>query len=338
MAIAFQACRAASVAAEETSAQSARDVRPFSVEFEEEWAGNAVCYGPHRDGQRPGDASPTREELLEDARLILDHWKLVRVYGASEFAEGLLSVIRDERLPMRVVLGVWVAVEERRDSTGVVVEVFDDAVAANQREVEAAVELASRFPEIVRAISVGNETQVFWSAHRSPLDILIAHVRSVRSRVSVPVTVADDFNFWNKRESRELAVEIDFILMHAHPLWNGVQLDDAVDWVEQQVRVVQDMHPNRTVLLGETGWATERHDQGEQARLMKGQVGEPQQRAFYDAIRAWAEKRRIPVFFFEAFDENWKGGAHPNEVEKHWGLFRADRSPKAALARRPTQR
>ncbi len=44
-------------------------------------------------------------------------------------------------------------------------------------------------------------------------------------------------------------------------------------------------------------------------------------------------RARIASFYFEAFDENWKGGDHPDEVEKHWGLFRADRTPKAVLQR-----
>ena len=34
---------------------------------------------------------------------------------------------------------------------------------------------------------------------------------------------------------------------------------------------------------------------------------------------------------FEAFDEKWKGGEHPNEVEKHWGLIKSDRTPKHNL-------
>ena len=34
---------------------------------------------------------------------------------------------------------------------------------------------------------------------------------------------------------------------------------------------------------------------------------------------------------FEVFDEKWKGGEHPNEVEKHWGLFYSDRSPKESM-------
>jgi exo-beta-1,3-glucanase (GH17 family) len=38
------------------------------------------------------------------------------------------------------------------------------------------------------------------------------------------------------------------------------------------------------------------------------------------------------VFYFEAFDEPWKGGADPRDVEKHWGLYNENRTPKAAMA------
>jgi exo-beta-1,3-glucanase (GH17 family) len=307
-------------------------VRPFVTESDDRWVGNAICYGPHRDGQRPGGAAPSAAELREDLDLMLPHWNLLRIYGSSEFSETLLSLIRDDKLDMKVVLGVWIAPEERRDESGVVVERFPDAVSGNQREIDAAIRLAKNFPDIVIAVSVGNETQIFWSAHRSPLDILIHYVRRVRAGVDVPVTVADDFNFWNKPESRTLAAEVDFIMMHAHPMWNGLQLEDALTWLQEQIGVVQKMHPDRPVVLGETGWATSVHTEGEQAELIKGKPGEDEQRFFYEAVRKWADSERFPVFFFEAFDENWKGGPNPAEVEKHWGLFNADRSPKAAMA------
>jgi exo-beta-1,3-glucanase (GH17 family) len=77
-----------------------------------------------------------------------------------------------------------------------------------------------------------------------------------------------------------------------------------------------------------------KHTEGEQARLIKGRPGEAEQAVFFDAVTAWAERERVTVFFFEAFDENWKGGEHPNEVEKHWGLYRADRTPKLAVRKR----
>jgi exo-beta-1,3-glucanase (GH17 family) len=53
---------------------------------------------------------------------------------------------------------------------------------------------------------------------------------------------------------------------------------------------------------------------------------------FFEALNRWVDRTRVVTFFFEAFDENWKGGDHADEVEKHWGLYRADRTPKRALA------
>jgi exo-beta-1,3-glucanase (GH17 family) len=292
-------------------------VRTFQTESDGRWLGNAICYGPHRDGQHPGGPEPSAAELREDLGLMLPHWNLLRIYGSSGFAADLLKVIRDDELDMKVVLGAWIAPDDE---------------AANLREVAAAVELAAKYPDIVLAVCVGNETQVEWAAHRCPPEMLIRNVRRVRAQVVQPVTTADDFGFWVRPESRAIAAELDFVTTHAHPLWNGRQLAEALAWVAAQVDTVEALHPERALVLGETGWATSVHDQGEQAELIKGRPGEGEQKAFYDDVTVWAAERRLPIFVFEAFDENWKGGSHRDEVEKHWGLFRADRSPKAAMA------
>lgn len=313
------------------SCQDRDTVREFDPTVNGKEIYNGICYGPHRDGQRPGGVQPSEEQLLEDLRLMLPHWKLIRIYSSSEFAETLLSVISENDMKVKIMLGVWIDAEERRDETGKVLESFDEATASNRAEVDAAIRLANRYPDIVAAVSVGNETQIFWSAHRSPLDILIGHVRRVREGVDVPVTVADDFNYWNKPESRKLAAEIDFITMHAHPMWNGLQLENALDWLKEQLQTVKSVHQGQQVIIGETGWATSFINEGEQGELIRGKAGEPEQSVFYREIRSWAEKERQIVFFFEAFDENWKGGTDPEEVEKHWGLFRADRTPKKAM-------
>jgi exo-beta-1,3-glucanase (GH17 family) len=314
------------------SCGDAEGVRPFEPAVGGQRIYNSICYGPHRDGQRPGGIQPSAEELLEDLRLMLPHWKMMRIYGSSEFAETLFDVIRENDLDMKVMLGVWIDPEERRDDAGEVLERFDEAAAKNREEVDAAIRLANAFPEIVVAVSVGNESLIFWSDHRVPLDMLIGHVRCVREGVDVPVTVADDFNYWNKPESRELASEIDFITLHAHPMWNGLQVEEALDWQREQLEDVKALHPDRLVVIGETGWATSVINEGQQGELIKGKPGEEEQRLFYEAVRAWAGSGRQIVFFFEAFDENWKGGTHPDEVEKHWGLYRADRTPKAAMS------
>lgn len=314
------------------NADAPRATRAFEPFLEGRWIGNAVAYGPHRDGQAPGGPDPSRAELLEDLRIIGRHWNLIRVYGTLGPTPGILELIRAERLPIRVMLGVWLAPEDRRDSTGAVIETFPAARRENRAQVEAGIRLARDYEDVVVAVCAGNETQVFWSAHRFAPEQLIRDIRALRAGVRQPVTTADDYNFWNRAESREVAAEVDFITMHAHPLWNGKLLDEALEWSAATIASIRDVHPGRLVVFGETGWATQVHDQGEQARLIKGEAGEAAQRAFHRAVTAWAESTRTVTFFFEAFDENWKGGPHPNEVEKHWGLFRADRTPKLAMA------
>lgn len=295
--------------------ETATAPRSFRPVHEGRWLGNAICYGPHRDGQRPGGPGPSAAELREDLALMRPHWQLLRTYGASDFARTLLELIRADSLDMKVLLGAWVSPDS----------------AANRQEAEAAIALAAEYPDIVLAVCVGNETQVSWSPHPCPLELLLAQVRRVRAAVAVPVTAADDYQYWLTPASRALAREVDFITMHAHPLWNGRQLDEALPWLREQLAAVAAAHAGRPVVIGETGWATSVAATGEQARLIKGKTGEAEQAVFYRTARAWAEEERVPCFVFEAFDENWKGGDDPAEVEKHWGLFRADRTAKAAL-------
>lgn len=247
---------------------------------------------------------------------MLPHWQLLRVYGSTGVTGTILEVIHEDGLPMKVMLGAWIGAED---------------VASSQREVREAIRLTRQYPEIVLAVCVGNETQVDWSPHRSPLEQVIEHVRTVRGSVEVPVTSADDIDYWLRPESRTLAQELDFITWHAHPMWKGERIENAMTWLEAQAAAMQELHADQLLVLGETGWATSMADTGEQAELITGHPGEAPQWYFHDQVRAWAERDQRTVFWFEAFDEIWKGGDDPAEVEKHWGLFRADRTPKRAI-------
>jgi exo-beta-1,3-glucanase (GH17 family) len=315
--------------------QSPFVVRPFVVTDGERWLGDAVAYGPHRDGQRPGESTPSVAEVREDLEIMARHWRLLRIYGAVGTGDTVLAAIRASGLPLKVVLGLWLAAEDRRDSTGRVLERFPAAREANRRELDATVRLAREHRGTVAAIAVGNETQVFWSHNRVAAQRLIEVIRQVRARTAVPVTTGDDYNFWNKPGSRAVAAECDFVFTHLHALWNGASLESAVPWIETQLAAIRALHPDREVVIGETGWATQRNDEGDQGRLMRGALGEAEQARFVRELRAWLARTRVTTFTFEAFDENWKGGADPADVEKHWGLYRADRTPKPAAEAAP---
>jgi len=302
-----------------------RDFKPYR---DDEWIGNAVSYGAYRKGQAPGRNGPSEEEILEDLTLITNHWKLIRVYNADDDCERILHVIRKHGFPIKVMIGVWLEGEDRKP----------EKREANIKNVLRSIELANANPDIVAAINVGNETQVFWTAHGMKAENLIRYIRAVRNHTEVPVTTADDYNFWNKSESKDVAEEVDFIVSHMYAMWNGIVLEHAVEWTDSIYHAVQRFHPEKTVVIGETGWATtynsEKTGPDEQGTLIKGKVSLQAQEEFLIGLHRWVNENRITTFLFEAFDEPWKGGGEesgPDEVEKHWGVFYEDRTPKKSF-------
>lgn len=159
------------------------------------------------------------------------------------------------------------------------------------------------------AIGVGNETQVTWSSHRSDSARLIAAIREVRAKVKCPVTTCDDFSYWSAEDSKLVAAECDFIAAHLYAMWNKQQLADALDWTREKLSTIEAMHPGIPVVVTEIGWATKKGTEGYQAIGVVAPPGEGEQELFYRALRDWAAGRKLPYFYFSAFDENWKGGS-----------------------------
>ena len=83
------------------------------------------------------------------------------------------------------------------------------------------------------------------------------------------------------------------------------------------------------IVIGETGWPSDGNPNPEAVPSL-----ENAQRYFCDVL-AWSIAKNIPLFYFEAFDENWKEDGYAN-VEKHWGLWYADGSPKLSLDECPS--
>lgn len=304
-------------------------IREFDPYLNGEWIGSAVSYGCYREGQAPGVKSPSQSEILEDLEIILNHWKLIRVYGADEDSERILKVIREKKLPIKVMLGVWL--EDEKENP--------DRRSENIEQASMAIRLANEYHEIVSAINVGNETQVFWSAHKMEIQDLIHYIRVIRNNVIVPVTTADDYNFWNKKESKSLSSEVDFIVVHIYPLWNGQTLENSINWMSNIFyNEIKNFHPGKTLVLGEIGWATNydstKTGDGQQGSLIKGEVGYTAQEKFLLMLKEWIEKNQVTTFLFEAFDEPWKGGGEfssPDEIEKHWGVYYESRMPKKSF-------
>ena len=61
-------------------------------------------------------------------------------------------------------------------------------------------------------------------------------------------------------------------------------------------------------------------------------ANEENQLRYFNEMMTWADEMNITTFFFEAFDEPWKGDPNnPLGAEKHWGIFTVDRKPKLVM-------
>lgn len=300
----------------ESADHTAKTKRVFAPAIDGKPITAGISYGPYRRGQKPGGPNPTDDQIREDLNILVKNWNMIRMYGSRGPAEATLRIIKEDNLPIRVMVGAWIAPNDE---------------AANAAEVDKAIELANAYPDEVIAVSIGNESQVFWSGHRTPPEILIKHLKRTRDAIQQPVTTADDYNFWNKPESKEVANLVDFIVLHAYAMWNKQTLEDAVPWTAEIVDGIKKDHPDHKIVIGELGWATQMNPDGNEGQYIKAPAGEREQATFYTAFTTWARDNAQSYFYFSAFDEPWKGSDNPKEVEKHWGLYNEDRTPKPAI-------
>lgn len=299
----------------------------------------AVSYSGFREGQHPdrgnGAVNPSDAQVLEDLGILVDHgFGLIRMYDAGENTAATLRLIREHDIPVKVLLGIWLDAEisNHEGCSWLDEPIPDDKLAANriknEKEISRGIELANEYRDLVVAVNVGNEALVDWNDHMVPLERVIGYVRQVRAAIGQPVTVADNYEWW-KRDGASLAPELDFIGVHTYPVWENKPIDEALAYTIENVEGVRAAIPDKPIAILEAGWATTATEFGERAN-------EADQLHYFKEMKEWADDTNTSVFWFEAFDETWKGDENdPHGAEKHWGLFFVDRAPKQVFRDRP---
>lgn len=296
----------------------------------------AVCYSGFRSGQHPdrgeGAINPTDAEVLEDLQIISKDslFNLIRLYDSGENSEAVLRIIKEKKLAVKVMLGVWLKAELSAHETcgwltePIAQEVLDKNRIANEIELQKGIDLANQYSEIVVAVNVGNEALVEWNDHKVDTDSIISYVHKVQKEIKQPVTVADNYDWW-ALNGKKLAKAVDFVSIHVYPVWEGKDIEEAMSYTIENVQKVRNALPDSKLVITEAGWATVASEFGERA-------SEEKQERYYHELMKWTKEMNITTFFFEAFDEDWKGEtANPLGAEKHWGLFTVDRKPKKVM-------
>jgi exo-beta-1,3-glucanase (GH17 family) len=288
----------------------------------------AICYSGFRNGQQPGCIIPSYDEVKEDLLLLQPHWKYLRLYDCDEHAQTVIQVIRNENFDFKLMLGAYIEAEMNNYGCPWDGGVYEEEQLIknkinNDLKIERLIELSNQFPDTIFCVSVGNEACVNWTDHFVPVDRVVEFAKKVKENIKQPVTFCENYVPWLDYLSPLVDV-IDFISIHTYPVWEYKHIHEAVEYTASNYNTVAHHYPRIPVVITEAGWATNSNGRG----IDPEHVNEVNQKVYYEDLMEWSEKNGVLTFFFEAFDEKWKGSSHPLEPEKHWGVFKADRTPK----------
>lgn len=291
----------------------------------------AICYSGFRENQSPdSQIYPTYEQVKEDLLILEKSWSYLRLYDCDPHSQTILEVIQKEKLPLRVMLGAYVSAEINNENCpwgGTYAQSQLDANKKyNDERIDLLINWANRYPDIVHSLSVGNEASVDWTDHLISVERLIDFVRKVKAKCKQSVTFCENYVPWLEK-LQPLVDEVDFISIHTYPVWEYKQIEEAIEYTEQNYNDVAKLYPHKQVVITEAGWTTHSNGRG----IEPSNVCEMRQKRYYNEITDWAKQNEVIVFVFEAFDEPWKGSHEPKEPEKHWGLFTVDRKPKLVM-------
>ena len=334
----------------------------------------AISYGGYRHTSR--EQQPTVEQLIEDMQLLSAMGiKVLRTYNLHyPHAENVLNAIhtlnqRDATFEMYVMLGVWIDAKNAWSSAPE--RYRDQNSERNAVEIEKAIALTNRYPEIIKIIAVGNEAMVHWaSEYYVEPHIILGWVEYLQQQKQqgalsphVWITSSDNFASWGGGSSdyhtpalNALIHAVDYISMHTYPMhdthynpefWympnNDLSLSlqaqvdaamqRALDYAKQQYDSVQRYVRKIGANKPIHIGETGWASQSNEHYGANGSRATDEYKAalYYKAIREWSKKQGISVFYFEGFDEPWKDAQNPGGSENHFGLFDVEGKAKLAL-------
>ncbi len=330
----------------------------------------AISYGGYR--HKDHDIEPTLEELKEDMKILAAMGvKVLRTYKVHlPHAGNVLQAIselkkEDPGFEMYVMLGAWI--DCKNAWTGEEPD-HNQESERNAIEIEEAVRLTKKYPDIVKIIAVGNEAMVKWatSYYVQPGVILkwVNHLQGLKASGELSkelwITSSDNFASWGGGDAEyhvddlnRLIEAVDFLSVHTYPMHDTHYNPDFWGVLEEESNLPE-IAKIEAAMLRAKAYAQDQY--GSVVDYMKGlgikkpiHIGETgwasysngyygskgskatdefKEGLYYHAMREWTNTAGISCFYFEAFDEPWKDAKNPGGSENHFGLFTVDGKAK----------
>ncbi len=265
---------------------------------------DGIAYSPYRDAESPDIgtivSAPSINRDLQILRPFLESEEMqIRTYGSTHGNQKIARIARENGIS--TLQGAWIS----------------KLKSENRKQLNNLIKSARR-GEVKTAI-VGNEVLLRGDLTEKQL---INYIRWTKRRISVPVATAETWQTWLK--SPDLAAAVDVMLIHVHPYWENISVENAPDHVINAYKKLKNRYPNKEIVIGETGWPSAGPRRG------RSVPSGANQKYFTKRFAALAQHERVPYFFFSAFDEKWKKGKEEG-VGPYWGILNTRGALKAHL-------
>jgi cellulose synthase/poly-beta-1,6-N-acetylglucosamine synthase-like glycosyltransferase/exo-beta-1,3-glucanase (GH17 family) len=236
-----------------------------------------------------GNLTVSEARISADLTAIAKQAKAIRTYASTQGLERVPEIAAE--LGLAVTLGIWIDKDEAR----------------NEREIETALDLARRNPNVTRLV-VGNET-IFRHEHTAAE--LAEIVRRVKRDSPVPVATADHWKTFI--DHPELVDAVDQVFAHIIPYWEGLPKKRAVKGSLAIYDRLRAAYPDKKIVIGEFGWPSAGHN------FERAVPGPFSQASLLRDFVAEANALGIDYNIVEAIDQPEK--IFEGNVGPYWGIL-----------------
>jgi exo-beta-1,3-glucanase (GH17 family)/cellulose synthase/poly-beta-1,6-N-acetylglucosamine synthase-like glycosyltransferase len=270
-----------------------------------DWDGKVggLAYSPsHTFTEKDHELTPPEVIDADMAQLapITGH---IRTYTVSNGQDRVPEIAR--RYGITVSLGAWIGPD----------------LDLNEKELATLIRVATANRNVDR-VFVGSETMLRGDISADQLNDYIKRVRAALPN-RIKVSTAEPWSTWLLNP--EIGQYVDFISINLFPYWEGIPGKTSIDFVPRAYAHIEDEFPDKPIVIGETGWPSE----GRTRRAADASLAN--EAYFIRNFTQLALEKGYDYYFFEAYDQPWKGGDE-GAVGAYWGLFDADGTPKFALS------
>lgn len=288
----------------------------------------AICYSGYRENQSPiTKVYPTYDEVLEDLKILEKEYDYIRMYDPYNHARTVLEVIRNENINLKVMLGMDLAAEYSNPycpwyKQNLSIEEINRNIDHNNESLRLLIELANKYEDEIIFLAAGNEARPSWGDNLVTNERIVYFINELKKNCKQPVSYCEGWDLWVGQIDPILDA-VDFLSIHIYPMWNKVSIKDAVNYTIEKFEEVQN-YTNKPCIITEMGWATSSNNN----EMIIEEANASNQKIYIEEFNKYLIKNNKLGFYFEAFDEPWKGGNNPIEAEKNWGLYYVNRTKK----------